>query len=508
MSFLVAPLLILLGVLPPEALEAQASRRVVQEFERVGRTAPSLDPALQRAARTVARNALATSAAEAAELLNLAEAVSAADGCDPSPRALVLRGGSEELQRAIQARTDLNEEPTSAVGIGAFREAGTSALVILFANRKASLRPFARRLDRPGPLPRPLCGELVSGLRAADVYVTRPSGKVDKVVAQASAEQGFCAMLTFADPGEHTVEVIARGDRGPEVVALFFVQVGAVSGRSAAPRQLEPVAPEEARVLLAGKINALRGGAGAGALTREPVLDRVAQAYAEQMSRDHFFAHVDPEGVDLKGRLTRAGYRYRSAGENLGLAGGPLAAHFGIEHSPGHRSTLLDPAFTRLGIGVGTARRGDRTEVIVTEVLALPVDDSRSHEGPRNPGEPGPLEYRVILSRRQQLKLPPLKRNAGLERLALEHLRRAIAEDHPSVSLSGPSLHDQVFSEVEELASISVDVFVIGEPELIVDSKNLGDPRNDQVGLAALRVDSAHYGPNQLWTVVIYGDSR
>ena len=35
-----------------------------------------------------------------------------------------------------------------------------------------------------------------------------------------------------------------------------------------------------------------------------------------------------------------------------------IAAHFGIEHSPGHRKNILDPNFRRLGVAYGTGVDG------------------------------------------------------------------------------------------------------------------------------------------------------
>ena len=50
----------------------------------------------------------------------------------------------------------------------------------------------------------------------------------------------------------------------------------------------------------------------------------------------------------------------------------------------------------------------------------------------------------------------------------------------------------------------SVDVFVSESPRMITDSKSLGDRRNDQVGVGAVKGDSATYGKNKYWVVVIY----
>ena len=64
-------------------LEAKAGRHVLEEYERVGRSAPVSDPKLTAAARAVAKEAVNTSAADAADPIALTEWVSSAGGADP-----------------------------------------------------------------------------------------------------------------------------------------------------------------------------------------------------------------------------------------------------------------------------------------------------------------------------------------------------------------------------------------------------------------------------------------
>src|SRR5205823_2566665 len=208
--------------------------------------------------------------------------------------------------------------------------------------------------------------------------------------------------LTFPVAGRHTVEVIGRGPRGPEVVSLFFEQVGAAGKKDARSHTDEPRTLDAARVAIVERVNALRKGNALSALGRDDALDAIAQAYSDRMSRENFFAHVAPDGTDLRSRLTDAGYLYHASGENLGMAGGPLGAHFGIELSPGHRKNLLDPAFEKIGVGVTWKQVSDRTQAIVTEVMASPED---THADPLTEA------YDAIAAKRGELKLSKLSRS-------------------------------------------------------------------------------------------------
>jgi uncharacterized protein YkwD len=234
-------------------------------------------------------------------------------------------------------------------------------------------------------------------------------------------------------------------------------------------------------------------------LSEDGAVTRVAQAYSERMAREGFFAHVAPDGTNVGRRLSAQGYQFRAAGENLGLASGPLSAHFGIEHSPGHRRNLLDPQYSRVGIGIATRDDGGGEQVIVTEVL---VDPARASEHPLEDA------YATLAERRAAMKLPSLARSEVLERLALDHARRALEEDDPKGSLPGSKLHERVFAALDEVGTASVDVFIADSPSLIADSRALRDPGNRMVGVGAVRGDSERFGKGRYWIVVIYASPR
>lgn len=342
-------LTLLLLAAPPDPASL-ARKAVVDQFERKGRSNPLDDAALDQAAKELAQKALDTSAAEAADLLTLTAALSRAGGFDPTPRALLLKGSpAEEPLKSLRARGDLADEPVTHLGVGAAQRGDKVALCVLLAERRAEVEAFPRHLGSH-PKPERLCATLKDGYQSADLFVTRPDGEVEKQpMRHDKASQRVCADVALGGDGRYTVELLARGEFGPQVAALFFVQVGAKATLDAAASFQEPTQPDEAKARLTLAINNLRKGFGFSPLTRDEQLDAIAQAWDERLASENFFAHVAPDGEDLKGRLRKAGYHYRTAGENLGLASGPLAAHFSIEHSPGHRKNLLEPAYSKIG---------------------------------------------------------------------------------------------------------------------------------------------------------------
>jgi uncharacterized protein YkwD len=108
---------------------------------------------------------------------------------------------------------------------------------------------------------------------------------------------------------------------------------------------------DDARALWAD-LNATRRSAGLRTLVLEPRLCRIAQAHAADMVARRYFAHVSPDGVGPFERLTRAGWRYGYAGENLALDVSEEQAERHLLASTPHRENMLEPHYLRVGIAV------------------------------------------------------------------------------------------------------------------------------------------------------------
>ncbi|WP_375773244.1 CAP domain-containing protein [Archangium gephyra] len=487
----------------PTDMEQQALRYVHQEFERVGRRHPQADLALTQAARRLAREALEHGPSRAMELHTRTEAVSAAGGADTEAHYYASVSMRDHAVDLLRDRKDLNQEPASHLGVGVAVDGERAALIVLLTQRKATLQRFPRTFERAGT-GQSLCGQLENPLRWAEVYVTFPGGRVDRIPLTRESGPAFCTRLLLPTEGRYTVELIGHGERGPEMAALFFVDVGASPQRGERERIIEPTTVEDARSALLSRINGLRRANGLPQLVLDDTLTRVAQAYSERMAREGFFGHVAPDGSDLRGRKASTAFQYRTVSENIGKASGPLAAHFGIELSPGHRKNLLGPLFTHAGIGVAFQQVEGRNQVLLTELFSS-TDSLESAAVPREPREEA---YEALATHRASHGLPPLKRNPVLEQIALDHARRALELDQPEVQLPGSKVHDRVTSTLDTAKSTTVGMYVKESPALLPDSKGLGNPQNTQVGVGVVRGDSRTYGQGQYWMVVIYAATR
>jgi uncharacterized protein YkwD len=508
-----AVLLLVLAVHGPAApsaaeVELRAVQRLRQAFEQIGRVAPQVDSALTEAARALAVDALASSgpAVAAAAPSRVAEAISRAGAWDPAPRAFIFRATPlEDGLLAFQRRADLAVEPATHAGVAVVAEGERGVIAIMLSDRKAELHPFPRRMRVPAD--EQLCGELRAPLAHPEVFVTQPKGSVEKVTRVRASTAGFCAWVGFPTLGRYAIEVLGTGPGGPEVAALFSVEVGEHSVATGAAEargtvQSEPATATAARVEILARINALRAANGVAPMAADARLDTVAQAYAERMAEEHFFAHVSPNGDALGQRLRAAGYPNRANGENLGLSGsGPLGAHLAVEESPGHRSNLLNPAFTHLGLGIAREALGGQTQTLLVEILAAP--DTHS-------GDPIGDAYHRIAEQRAALGLPQLVRSPQLEAVAAEQARIALeAEDpHTEKLLAPDQLHARVTQRLAGVESTSADLFVAEDLTQLPRTRCVADVRKNLVGVGAVRADAPPGARETYWVVVIYADRR
>jgi uncharacterized protein YkwD len=104
--------------------------------------------------------------------------------------------------------------------------------------------------------------------------------------------------------------------------------------------------------------NQERAKAGLGPLAISQQLTSAAQGYAEVLATSGCFAHTCGPVPDMVGRSERAGYHaWTTLGENI--AAGQRSPEEVVKQwmdSPGHRTNILNPAFTEIGVGVANGK--------------------------------------------------------------------------------------------------------------------------------------------------------
>jgi uncharacterized protein YkwD len=115
----------------------------------------------------------------------------------------------------------------------------------------------------------------------------------------------------------------------------------------------------ESEAKAAGLLDALNGARlaeGLAALERHPDLDGVALFRARDLAEHGYFDHYAADGSSAFSEMGARGIAYRLAGENLARNNYPegrtvSAAFEGLMASPGHRANIVEPRFTRVGVG-------------------------------------------------------------------------------------------------------------------------------------------------------------
>ena len=115
--------------------------------------------------------------------------------------------------------------------------------------------------------------------------------------------------------------------------------------------------------------NAIREQFNADPLNANPQLMSAAQAKAEHMAKNRYFAHFAPDGTTPWQFFKEQGYSYKIAGENLAITNEDEDAVIkGWLESPTHKENLINTAYSDIGIGIanyGDYQNNKDTTVIV-----------------------------------------------------------------------------------------------------------------------------------------------
>lgn len=92
-------------------------------------------------------------------------------------------------------------------------------------------------------------------------------------------------------------------------------------------------------------------------------LSRIAQTKANDMVNKDYFSHTTPDGNKFSYFLYQMGYSYNAAGENLAMDyKNNQAVVDAWMNSPGHRDNIINPVYTKTGIGI--AYKGNHVYIV------------------------------------------------------------------------------------------------------------------------------------------------
>ncbi|MFI8813095.1 MULTISPECIES: sigma-70 family RNA polymerase sigma factor [unclassified Streptomyces] len=130
------------------------------------------------------------------------------------------------------------------------------------------------------------------------------------------------------------------------------------SSAAPAPKPAPPAPPSVAEQVTA-LVNTERATEGCAPVRGNGLMSTAAQRHSADMATRDYFSHTSPDGTDPGDRLTAAGYRWSTYGENIAKGQRtPADVMSSWMNSPGHRANILNCSFKEIGIGMRNTGSG------------------------------------------------------------------------------------------------------------------------------------------------------
>lgn len=121
-------------------------------------------------------------------------------------------------------------------------------------------------------------------------------------------------------------------------------------------------------------VNISRGQNNLGQLTENSLLNKAAQAKADDMMARQYFSHDTPDGNQPWSFIKATGYSYLTAGENLAIDFRDAETmQTAWMNSPGHRANILNKNFEEVGVGVARGMFDGHQSTIVVQMFGTPI---------------------------------------------------------------------------------------------------------------------------------------
>ncbi|MBI5622237.1 MAG: CAP domain-containing protein [Elusimicrobia bacterium] len=360
-----------------------------------------------------------------------------------------------------------------------------SAWVFVSVTRGLSLDLVPRTVE-PGRRLR-LGWRLGPGIEHPRVYSMSPGGVVTAESVLRDSDPGtFLSFPVLSGPGRHWVEIMASGKDGPAILALFPVEAGARAPTSftrPSRPEFKASSEEEAEAGLLALLNEERRLRGLPPLESDHELGTVARAWSAELRRLGKVVHLSADGEGPGHRAEAAGYSSLAIGEVLASGGSVREAHEALMASPAHRAGMLDPRFTRAGIGASLARPGEPGPTLyAAEELAMPLRKLSPSQAAA-----GVLERAAEL--RKSFSLPEAAASASLS-AAAESVLAEWSEAGPADFLAsrlGPALR-----KAGHQGSCDAVLQVVSEASEFVLPASINDAKVKAVGAAARSADAGN----------------
>ena len=421
---------------------------------------------------------------------------------EPSPHLMVVWGDVDAPDLIVQQleprlAENLADGAVARLGIGAARRKpdGTGAVVFALQGSAIATNPMPRALPDGGSFA--IDAVVDARFHDPEVFVTHDDGTTDRLALEPGRSGGFKTAVACArHHGRQQVEIAAVDPSGSTVLANFPVWCGSEPPASVtfAPARDDdgPISASEAEQRLLQLLNHDRQAAGLPALVWDPRVAAVARAHSDEMRRTGIVAHISPTTGSAADRVRAANIKTAVVLENVARAYAVAEAHAGLMNSPGHRTNVLSPQATHVGIGVtyGDEVAG-RREMFLTQVfIRIPpkIDPAKASD--------------VVRDKLQAVR--PVGIDPKLSAVAGDVARGLAAgksrdELWPGARKRLDALAGQ-YTRVGSVVTAVADLSTLDARELF------GDYKPDDLGIGIAQGPNPEIGDNAVWIVLLMAE--
>lgn len=195
--------------------------------------------------------------------------------------------------------------------------------------------------------------------------------------------------LKVADRAVDALSVVARtffrrrAGGARRVLALLSVVLIAFLGVVANPAQASPADPSADEAQFVALLNRTRARGGLPPLTVDGELTALARAWAQHQADDGHISHANPISAGVTADWLKLG-------ENVGTGGNVQVVMDAFIASPGHYANIMDPEFTKVGVGVVWVGNALYTTHRFMKLAPVAAPDPTPQEAAPAPATPDP----------------------------------------------------------------------------------------------------------------------
>ncbi|MEV8533817.1 CAP domain-containing protein [Streptomyces sp. NPDC051211] len=194
----------------------------------------------------------------------------------------------------------------------------------------------------------------------------RPSYSAPSLSVPVQIQEGPEGRTAAADRGDGTRRPTWQATRGPQKPKPPTVTANPTKPtkptKPATPKPpapttsqkpTTPAVPTGVAAQVVALANKERAKVGCSPLTVNAKLTTAAQNHSKDMAAHGNMSHTGSDGSDPGQRITRAGYTWRTYGENVAYGySTPEKVMTGWMNSPGHKANILNCSFKEIGVGL------------------------------------------------------------------------------------------------------------------------------------------------------------